>query len=166
MNIGKIFLDKDKVPVFTKSIVFNYYDFKKMFMEDLNNLEKQLGWLDKSIRKIFKDNINSTSIRVKNIYAEEFLFYLSNKKVFLWEHTGGTAICSIELSNDLKIRKTQLNTIIKKTEQFSEGIVTCSMCGKNINHKENINNKHFAGIYCEICWQDKIKVMAGKKKYN
>jgi len=166
MNVSKIFLNNNGTPKFNPEISFNYYAFIDMFMENLDTLEEDLKLLRKTIKETFNCAYDSVSTRVSNIYGYEFVFSVYGKDLFLWDHTGGTAICNVLLENDLKIRKWQLKRIVRLTENFTNGIVECGLCGKEINYQENRNHRYFAGIYCEKCWEDEIKDIEAKESYN
>jgi len=166
MDISKIFLNNDSTPKFKSSISFDYYAFIKMFMENLDSIEEELKLLRRTIKESFNYTYDSISIRVRNIYGQEFIFSFYGRDLFLWDHSGGTAICNVLLDDDLKIRKEQLNNIIRLAEKFTNGIIECGLCGKEINYQENRSHRYHAGIYCFDCWMSKIKEIEAKETYN
>ena len=135
-------------------------------MGDLDDLENSFGWLKKTIGSTFNCQNNSVSTRISNIYGQEFAFSFYGRDLFLWDHSGGTAIGNVQLDNDLTARKEQLNKMIQLTENFTNGIVECGLCDKNINYQDNRSHRYMAGIYCEKCWGDKIKEIEAKETYN
>ena len=166
MDISKIFLNNNGAPKFKPTISFNYYTFIKIFMGDLEDLEKNFELLKKTIGSTFDYQNNSISTRISNIYGQEFAFSFYGRDLFLWDHSGGTAIGNVQLDNDLTARKEQLNKMIQLTENFTNGIVECGLCNKNINYQDNRSHRYMAGIYCEKCWSDKIKEIEAKETYN
>jgi len=166
MDISKIFLNNNGKPNFKPTISFDYYTFTKIFMGELDGLDKSFECLGDTIGATFNLNRGSISTRVSNIYGYEFVFSIYGKDLFLWDHSGGTAIGNVLLNDDLKVRKEQLNKMIRLTENFTNGIVECGLCNKNINYQDNRSHRYMAGIYCEKCWSDKIKEIEAKETYN
>ena len=166
MDISKIFLNNNKKPNFKTSISFNYYSFIKIFMGDLEDLDKNFECLGNTVDSAFNLNIGSISTRVSNIYGYEFVFSIYGKDLFLWDHSGGTEIGKVSLDDDLKVRKEQLNKMVRLTESFTNGIIECGLCDKEINYQENRNHRYYAGIYCPECWSSEIKAIEAKEDYN
>jgi len=166
MDISKIFLNNNKEPNFKPAISFNYYVFTKIFMGELDGLDKSFELLGDTIDAKFNLNRDSISTRVSNIYGYEFVFSIYGKDLFLWDHSGGTAIGNVLLDDDLKIRKKQLNEVIRLTENFTNGIIECNLCDKEINYQENRNHRYVAGIYCSECWESKIREIEAKENYE
>jgi len=166
MNVSKIFLNNNGTPKFKPDISFNYYVFIKMFMENLDTIEEDLKLLRKTIKESFNCAYDSVSTRVSNIYGYEFSFSIYGKDLFLWDHSGGTAIGNVLLDDDLTARKEQLNKMIQLTEKFTNGIIECGLCGKDMNYQENRSHRYHAGIYCFDCWMSKIKEIEAKETYN
>ena len=166
MKIPEIFLDNSNKPIFKPNIVFNYAQFKDMFMGDLKQLQKEFGQLKKAVNTLFNRYNSSISIRVSNIFGEEFTFALYGKTINLWNSSGGTSLGFATLSDNLSVRKEQLQNIIKKLEKFSNGIIECGLCGKDMNYQENLSHRYFAGLYCQTCWNDEMKEIESKENYN
>jgi len=120
MDISNIFLNSNKTIAFKPNIVFNYIFFRKMFLNNLDYLEKNLYNLKKTVCTIFENPNIPVDIRVSNIYGEEFFFNLFDKKLFIWNHCGNQLIYSIKLDDNLKERKKQLYLVMKKMEKFTE----------------------------------------------
>jgi len=166
MNISKIFLNNSGVPRFKSYISFDYSTFIKLFMESLETIEEELTILAKTIKNDFNHYYDSNPFRVSNIYGQEFTFAIYGKDLFLWDHSGGTAIGNVFLDTDLKIRREQLNKLIRLAENFTNNIIECGLCDKEINYQENRNHRYVAGIYCPDCWQSEIKAIEAKENYN
>ena len=166
MDISKIFLNNNGAPNFKPTISFDYNTFIKLFMGDLDDLENSFGWLKKTIGSEFNFDMGSISTRLSNIYGQEFAFSFYGRDLFLWDHSGSTAIGNVQLDDDLKIRKEQINNIIRLTENFTNNIIECGLCDKEINYQENRKHRYFAGIYCEKCYLESIKTIADKENYN
>jgi len=166
MDISRIFLNKDKTPNFKSTICFNYYRFIDIFMGELKDLDKNFEWLRKTVDGSFNSNRGSISTRFSNIYGQEFVFSIYGKDLYLWDHSGGTASGNVQLDDNLKIRKNQLNNIVRLTENFTNGIIECNLCDKEINYQENRNHRYVAGIYCSECWESKIREIEAKENYE
>lgn len=52
-----------------------------------------------------------------------------------------------------------------KISKYSQGIVECSDCGKEIK-KDEIAGRYFAGIYCSECWNSKWKYIEARETYD
>ena len=166
MDISKIFLNNNKEPNFKPAISFNYYVFTKIFMGELDGLDKSFELLGDTIDAKFNLNRDSISTRVSNIYGYEFVFSIYGKDLFLWDHSGGTAIGNVLLDDDLDIRKNQLSRVIRLTESFTNGIIECGLCKKEINYQENRKHRYYAAIYCFECWESKMKKIAENENYD
>ena len=166
MDISRIFLNNNKEPNFKPAISFNYSTFTKIFMGDLEDLDKNFEWLGNTIGSAFNLNRGFVSIRLSNIYGYEFTFSFYGRDLCLWDHSGGTAIGNVLLDDNLKIRKEQLSRIIRLTEKFTNGIIECSLCNKEIDYQENRIHRYYAGIYCSECWNSEMKVKAENENYD
>jgi uncharacterized protein YktA (UPF0223 family) len=76
----------------------------------------------------------------------------------LWSPTQTKLVGVRFLSDpDEKMPKEIVDRILDATQKWQEGQVHCSTCGKLIDASEAQNRRHFAGIYCEKCWDKRVK---------
>lgn len=89
--------------------------------------------------------------------------------ISVWDHTGGTSVCS--LSQEIVDKETDVlssenyNKLSEETKAFSQGKIRCSDCKQHINQAD-IAGSYFAGRYCEDCWEGKWKAIEAKETYN
>lgn len=59
----------------------------------------------------------------------------------------------------------EIHTLFGFMEDFLNGKVHCSDCGKLIK-KKKIAGRFFTGVYCRDCWESKWREQANKETYN
>lgn len=138
-------------------VVYNYNDFYTLF--------KNNHWLDAQAKinsELSKLQIGNRLLvaRMVNIHGDEFLFQTSehDTKMTIW-NLHGILVAEVELE-PLGIDSRLINAI-KRTEEWSRGLVHCSDCGIVMNYQEALCRTIYAGIYCPDCY---AKIEQGFKK--
>ena len=59
----------------------------------------------------------------------------------------------------------QISWIESATEEYCNGLIHCSKCGKKVKQSE-IAGRYFAGIYCQECWEGGVREIEARENYD
>jgi len=105
---------------------------------------------------------NSTAYLLRG--KTKFRFLMGDKQFALWtDDDRSLGFFTID-PHDVP-SKDFIDWILKTTEEFINGIIHCSSCGKEINVSEIAGN-YFAGVYCQKCWDTKYKELEANESYD
>lgn len=153
-------------------IIICIYDFIGKLEGNLNDFVEELN----SIKKHYKDNSNwlqgDDVFRVRNIFGTEFSFLLTQDKYMendiytlsVWDYAGDTLVFAGRIPNNNRI--SFIRNFKITTDNYSNGIIKCGECKKDIPYQQNRSHRYYAGIYCDKCWNEKWKSIEEKENYN
>lgn len=161
----------------TPCIVIDYMTFQRGMMGDLGEFIEKLEEASKAVKRaVGENNRGSVKIRFSNGYGTEFAFMLSKHThmttketwydLSVWDSLGHTSVISGIVPENSKERQAFIKKVVDFTEEYTRGKIHCSDCGKIVNYHDVQNNRYFAGIYCDDCWNRKWKAIEAKENYN
>lgn len=144
-------------------LVFGYSTLRQFIGKKVSDIYDLYEYMSDWVLKTLNSNLlNHVSIRISNIFGEEFLITFNRNQITIWDHTGhnllyrkSSELFTKEIFRDLK----------QAIENWTEGYVNCSDCNKKTQISE-IGGKYFAGNYCTACWENKWKAIEEKETYN
>ena len=151
-------------------ILISWYSFRGHILGDIDEFMAEL----EKANNLIKDSINYEwsfiRKRISNVHGEEFAFgiYKTREKfeLSIWDKTGTTAIFSDNIPENIDKRVEFLKQVEEYLRDYSEGFKRCSDCGKLVEYNLVKNNRYFAGVYCDDCWNRKWKAIEAKENYN
>lgn len=151
---------------FVPKISFTYGALESLLLEDLDILEKNLDLLRQYMQKVTGYMWSNSNFLVTDIFGESFTFLLYSGVLHLWNSIGSTKIIDMNFNKPIEERHKEFNIMNHAMENYSRGIVCCSDCGKEVFKDSVKNNKFYAGIYCDECWNREWKVRESKENYD
>lgn len=160
----------------TPYIVINCMTFQNGMMGDLDKFIEDLKEVGNAVKVAVDHQWANPNTRFSNIYGTEFSFglykhtHLTTKQIWydlsVWDSLGKTAVISGIVPENTNERRAFVKKVLDTSEIFTTGKIHCSDCGKVVNYRDVQNNKYFAGIYCDDCWNGKWKEIEAKENYN
>lgn len=160
----------------TPYIVVDYMTFQNGMMGDLDKFIEDLKEVGNAVKVAVDHRWANPNTRFSNIYGAEFAFglykhtHLTTKQTWydlsVWDSLGTTAVISGIVPENTNERRAFVKKVLDTSEIFTTGKIHCSDCGKLVNYRDVQNNKYFAGIYCDDCWNGKWKEIEAKENYN
>ena len=160
----------------TPYIVVDYMTFQNGMMGDLDKFIEELKEVGNAVKVAVDHRWANPNTRFSNIYGAEFAFglykhtHLTTKQTWydlsVWDSLGKTAVISGIVPENINERLAFVKKVLDTSDIFTTGKIHCSDCGKLVNYRDVQNNKYFAGIYCDDCWNGKWKEIEAKENYN
>lgn len=153
-------------------IIISTYDLITKLEGDLNDLILELNSIKKHYKSIANYWQGDDIFRVRNIFGTEFSFLVTQDKYMendiyvlsVWDYTGNTLVFAGKIPD--KNRVSFIRSFEKAIDNYSNGIIKCGECKKDISYQQNRSHRHFAAIYCDNCWNSKWKAIEEKENYN
>jgi hypothetical protein len=161
------------------AMIIDWYEFIKKINGDIREFISEIEENRKKLRITSGYAFDNNVSRFRNMYDDEFLFYISEKEkkneetsnfekknvfeVHVWD-VSDRSIISVILTNENK--KEVIAKISDCCNLWSLGKIHCSDCDKVMDYAENKNNRYFAGIYCKECWERKWKKIEAEETYD
>lgn len=102
--------------------------------------------------------ITDKTIYITNIYLKDDGKYDCK----CWAGNGGTVIAGGIYSD---VKEFENDETIAKAN-FENGLIKCADCGKLVKYEDIRNNRFFAGLYCDECWEREWKEVEANETYN
>ena len=160
----------------TPYIVVDYMTFGRRLLGDLDEFIADLEEVRKAVKVATNYKWDNGNRRFSNGGGVEFAFTLHKHTHFttretwhtigVWDSRGDTSIISDIVPVNLDERKKFLSKIMRLCSNYADGKVYCHDCGKTANYVDIKNNRYFAGIYCDECWERKWKAIEANENYN
>ena len=157
-------------------IVVDYMTFGRRLMGDLDEFIADLEEVRLAVKAATNYKWDNSNMRMSNSSGTEFAFQLRKHTQFgireawheisVWDSRGNTSIISFVISTSLDERKKQLVKLMRLCSEFAAGEVHCHDCGKLQKYEDIKNNRYFAGIYCDECWEREWKAIEAKETYD
>lgn len=153
-------------------IVISIYDLIARLEGDLDEFIEELNSIKKHYKYISKYWQGDDIFRLRNIFGTEFSFLITQDKYMendiyalsVWDYRGDTLVFAGKIPD--KNRVSFIRNFEKSVDNYSNGIIKCGECKKDVPYQQNRSHRHFAAIYCDECWNTKWKAIAAKEKYD
>jgi hypothetical protein len=169
METLKEFNTRYKLSLYFKPIL-TYIDFEHFLLEKSNEQVAQLYQEICNLTYVINGENQYRGCYVTNIYGAIFSWsYYLNGNLNVWDSTGATLIANVDLPvRDPKTldRAKAIRKATRQMEEFTSGWIHCSHCDEKVKYVEVITNRHWAGIYCNTCWEREYKAKEAKENYN
>lgn len=154
------FFGKSDYSCFIPVIVIHYDNLCKFILEASSSLPGELEEVRKTIKQASLYRWDNNIFRFQILTGQEFVFHLSKTSINVWDYTRDTAVGVYGLTRE------ELNRMNEECHKFTQGMKKCSSCHEWISIEENKTHRYFAGLYCQICWDNKYKAIEAKETYN
>lgn len=145
---------------------------------DMNNPDGMVNTF-KKLKEITGYKFDNRHLKWSDIFGDMFainVYYQMKTKTYgeqwyihVWDAKGNTTIATItqDVVNKEEdyINNKSFEILQKKTKSYSQGIVDCSDCKKEMKNEE-VSGRYFAGIFCKDCWERTWKAIEAKETYD
>jgi hypothetical protein len=150
---------------------------KPLYYWENNNKDGEYAKIRKELKEATSYQFDSSHLILTDIYGNPYsiiIFLNKDKTVFeinIWNFNGSISILTVKINvtgdyKEFKLSFEDYNKIMNKiTKFYTDDIVPCNECGKDINWK-TAAGRYFAGLFCEKCWESKWKAIEAKETYN
>ena len=169
-------MENTKMISCTPYIVIDYMTFRNGMMGNLDEFISELKEASDAVRIAVNYKWTNGNTRFSNIFGTEFSFMLSKHEhistketwydLSVWDTYGSTAIVSGIVPENINERRDFIKKVLDFSEEYTKGKIHCSDCGKIVNYRDVQENRYFAGIYCDDCWNRKWKAIEAEETYN
>jgi len=171
-NIAKRNVFNKYISNYEVKVVISFYDFAEKLKYNINDFIQELNLIKKYYKVKFNYFQDANFFRFSNIYGTEFSFLVTQDKYMendiyvlsVWDYTGNTLVFAGKIPD--KNRVSFIRSFEKAIDNYSNGIIKCGECKKDISYQQNRSHRHFAAIYCDNCWNSKWKAIEAKEKYD
>jgi hypothetical protein len=159
---------------YTLASIINYVDFGNYLRGDLNEFRKEIEETRKALQQVSGRFFYNNTGRFSNIFGTEMKFSIyptmtpthgERYDLTIYDYRGDMLIWQEIITPDTD-RNNLINRLMKVTEEWTRGNITCSNCGNLVPYYENMNHRYYAGIYCNECWESKFKAIEAAETYN
>lgn len=150
---------------FKPSIVIDYQRFATLLLGDINRLSEEIEQVSCLVRKSSNYEYDNNILRISSSYGTEFKILFSTRSIDIWD-MHDFIVAKELLPDDIAKRKLVLSKIGQKIAKYDTGIISCSKCGKEMELQLHTQNRFYAGIYCNDCWEGGVRQQEARENYN
>jgi len=155
---------------FTPIMMFDVYQLFELLFDGVEKAREYIEESEKELKKIADHKWGNSNCYLK-FNGEFFQFLISKEydgeiRLHVWSKHEEVLETSFPLKDNKKYLENLQHHVHYIMSRYTQGYIICSDCGEEHKRDEIQNNRYFAGIYCEKCWNKTWKAIEAKETYN